>query len=544
MGDAGSDARSDPCCDSSTEEPAFCEAASEPASVSDECASTITYCEQSALLEIEDAPGYGRGVALVDIDGDGWLDIWRSESGSPVDGHVLQSGAYRNQGDGTFERWDLGIADEDLAMNWAGVFGDIDNDGDPDLFLMNGGYEGEQPAALYRNDLEETGSFTEITEEAGIDTRPVWWWGGAFADFDLDGDLDLAAFGRSGSVTNTLQLYRNDGTGSFEEVSDELGLPDPGGDVKNPVWIDYDRDGDPDLLVTRHSPSISWDDEVGLFENRGSDGFVRVDPTDFPGEPVLSEEEFTFAAAAADFNQDGWQDIYLGRWGLQDYIALNQGDGTFELVGPEVGLEVPDGHNTMGLGIGDFTGDGFPDVLIGPGNPREAFPPVAFCSLGDELGFERCDEDFLAGVGETRWHGAAVGDLDGDMVPDVVWNLGGFHSYDQSEDADTRDELAVFINHDDPGQAVASVHVKGTESPVMAYGAQLRLEGDEPWYKVIHGAQGFQSRNSLDVLVPLGSADVEGLTVTWPSGRTEQFAVHARTNCELVEGTGTVVTGG
>ncbi|MFW6197675.1 MAG: FG-GAP repeat domain-containing protein, partial [Myxococcota bacterium] len=305
------------------------------ASIPDACSPTVTHCEQSEELGIEDEPAYGRGVALVDIDGDGWLDIWRSDSGSPVDGHVMRAGAYRNRGDGTFEPWDLGIAEEDVIMNWAGVFGDIDNDGDLDLFLVNGGYEGDRPCALYRNDLAETGAFTEITEAAGIDTDSLPWWGAAFSDFDGDGDLDLVITARTelGGTTSvdTLRLYRNDGAGSFEEVSNELGLPDPQGDVKNPTWVDYDRDGDQDLVIGRVLPNIVADEAVGLFENRGRDGFEHVDSSIFPGESIASED-FAFAVAAADFDQDGWQDIYLGRWFGEDLIALNQGDGTFELV--------------------------------------------------------------------------------------------------------------------------------------------------------------------------------------------------------------------
>lgn len=515
------------------------------ASIPDGCPSDVTHCEQSDALGIEDNPAYGRGVALVDLDGDGWLDIWRSDSGSPVDGHVMRAGAHRNRGDATFEPWDLGIAEEDVIMNWAGVFGDIDNDGDLDLFLVNGGYEGDRSCALYRNDLAETGGFTEITEAAGIETDPLWWWGAAFADFDGDGDLDLVVTGRSGnrstSGVDTVRLYRNDGTGSFEEVSDELGLPDPQGDLKNPIWIDYDRDGDQDLVISRAVPNVLDDGQVGLFENRGDAGFVYVDPLIFPGHPVLADEIFAFAVSAADFNQDGWQDIYLGRWDSQDYIAINQRDGAFELVGPEVGLETPDDLNTMGLTVGDFTGNGFPDVLIGPGNPVEAKPPLAFCSLGVGVDFERCEDDFLAAVGESRWHGAAVGDLDHDFDQDVVWNLGGFASYDQSRDVDTRDGLTIFINQDGPDEPTASVRLRGTESPDVPYGTKLRLETEPRWHKVLHGTQGFQSQNPLEVLIPLGSNEAETLTVTWPSGRVERFDLHAWTACELVEGRGRIV---
>jgi hypothetical protein len=502
------------------------------------CGPDVIHCEQSAELGLRDGRGYGRGVALIDVDGDGWTDIWRSESGSPTEDHELRSGLYRNLADGTFEPWDVGIAEEHLDMNWAGIWGDIDGDGAPDLVLLNGGYEGKRPCALYRNDLEGSGQFVDVTEEAGLITEPEAWWSGAFGDFDGDGDLDLviAATGLGVRTPGALHLYRNDGRGRFEEVSEEMGIPQPVGDVKNPIWIDYDRDGDLDLIVSRTVPYVLYDDQAGLFENRGAEGFVRVDPSVFPGEPVASANEFAFAVVVADFDQDGWDDVYLGRWDRQDYLLRNLGDGTFESLGTEIGIETD--LNTMGLGVGDINGNGYPDLFIGPGDPRTDTPPVVWCNVGTELRFERCEDDFEAAVPLSRWHGVAFGDLNRDFKTDVVVNLGGWATHDRNTGDETDDWLMLFINHSDQVENAVRVHLVGSLSPRMPIGAHMRLDGSRPLYRTVHSAQGFQSINDPWMVLPMGTLEQANLHVHWPSGWKETFEVHAGTEMELVEGTG------
>lgn len=508
------------------------------------CGSGVTFCEQGQSLGIGGGLGYGRGVATVDLDGDGWIDIWRSESSHFGGEHPSESGAFRNMGDGTFERWDLGIAPEDLDKNWGGAFGDVDGDGDPDLFLVNGGYEGKSHCSLYRNDLAQEGRFVEITAEAGISQELLWWWGASFRDFDGDGKLDLVVTSRTGySLTrdlDTVRLYRNLGDGTFEEVSNAVGLPDGQGDLKNPVWLDHDRDGDPDLLIPRYFPNLGYDDATGLFENLGGEAFVRVDPAVFPGLPP-SEENFAFATAVADFDQDGWEDVYLGRWEDPDYIVHNKGDGNYELLGAEIGLVRPDGSNTMGLGVGDFTGDGYPDVLIGPGNPSSARPPVVFCSTPGGLRFERCEQDFREAIGEARWHGAAVFDLDRDLDKDVVWNLGGFAFEDQNTGNDTRDVLAIFVNHGSK-RGFARFRLRGTESPALPLGASVRMTIDRTHRRTLRGAQGFMSTNSRWMLAPAHDGPSLDLRVRWPSGRLERFGIAAGRERTLYEGMGVPIS--
>jgi hypothetical protein len=504
------------------------------------CDPDVDHCEQSEDLALRDGRGYGRGVALVDVDGDGWTDIWRSESGSPDDPLPLRSGLYRNMGDGTFEPWDVGIADEHLDMNWAGLFGDIDGDGAPDLVLLSGGYEGKGALSVYRNDIHGSGTFIDVTDEAGMASEPAAWWSGAFGDYDGDGHLDLVVTARSHDDGQAhVLLYHNDGTGSFRDVSSEMGLPPGSGDLKNPVWIDYDRDGDLDLIISRIYPMTGDGADVGLFENHGNDGFVPVDPSIFPGDIEGPIYGLAFAVAVADFDQDGWEDVYLGRWDQQDYIYRNRGDGTFDVMGPEVGFDAPSELNTMGLGVGDLTGNGYPDIFVGPGDPWTARPPLVYCNVTDELRFTRCGDEFLDAVPEARWHGIAFGDLNRDFQTDVVVNLGGFASYDRATGEDTADWLTVFLNHSDHEGHAVRIRLVGSETANPPIGAQIRLDAERNVYQTIYSAMGFQSINDEWMVLPMGEVETAEAHVHWPSGLVETFTVTAWTEAELVEGAGT-----
>ena len=258
------------------------------------------WCQEAEAAGLHAAgPMHGRGAAFVDMDGDGWEDLWQSDT---TGGSCL----YRNRGDGTFELFDAGIARQALASNWSGVWGDIDNDGDPDLFLVNGGYEGELPCALYRNDVPEGKPFADITAAAHLKALRGDWWGASFADYDGDSFLDLAVtrIGLTGDAPMVL-LYRNRGDGTFEEVSESVGLVPPAGLLKNPVWLDYDRDGDPDLYI-----AMGEYGEHALFRNDGGTWFARVAFDLDPDLPVdNSFEIFSRLLRRRGRLQPGW----LGR---------------------------------------------------------------------------------------------------------------------------------------------------------------------------------------------------------------------------------------
>lgn len=470
-------------------------------------------------------PAYGKGAAFVDVDGDGWDDIWASDSDARSSGDFGLSTLYRNRGDGTFEPFDVGIDPDDLYLNWAASFADYDNDGDPDLLLLNGGFAGEGSLVLYRNDLRETGRFTRATEEAGIDAGIETWWGASWADYDLDGWLDFAVT----PVIGRAAIFRNLGNGRFERIEiATLGIELPEReDLKNPVWLDFNLDGYPDLFVAGPWPA--------LYQNEGNGRFRDVSALTSLGD--LVPWPYVFAAATEDFNQDGWPDLYLGRFMLQDMILLNRGGTEFVALDRDAGLDMVVGppasdkgfadpgwvENTMGLGVGDFNNDGMPDVFIGTGNPYFKYDDVVLCNVGQAAAgtaqFRRCSDPFVRGHGAKQTHGIALGDIDRDGVTDVFFNVGGMRVFRGEQPPNTRDPHALYVGAKRrDGGNTATVRLEGTVSNRDGIGARLRVEGAWQRHYVAQSTQGFQSQNSSWMRLALGASDKGTVSVTWPSG--------------------------
>ena len=388
------------------------------------------YIERSDAVGLGGVVGYGRGAAFVDINGDGFDDLFVADTD---DRHRANdfgvSQMYLNKQDGTFERADVGIDADHLVAAWAGSFADYDRDGDPDLLIANGGYTTTSSLVFYENRMSTDNRFVDVTSASGIQASTTrlgdsFWWGVAWADYDNDGWLDVIITRRSGSAL----LLHNEGDKTFSETGMALGIDIENMlDAKNPVWFDFDEDGDQDLYIAGMQVHA-------FYENRVSAGEGFKDITDLLELNALTGETPTvFAAITADFDQDGHEDLYLGRWDMQDYMLFGDGRGNFRALGSEAGLDaiidytsVPY-ENTMGLGIGDLHDDGFPDVLIGTGAPSYTGADIVYCNDGNRS-FSRCtylltdeNDDHI----ETRAHGVVFADVDRDGYTDFYWNLGG-----------------------------------------------------------------------------------------------------------------------
>ncbi len=275
-------------------------------------------------------------------------------------------------------------------MGSGAAWGDYDNDGWPDLFLVDIAHPLPRPDAgeptasaggsgdpggsrLYRN-LGD-GTFRDVTEEAGIDHREVGM-GAAWADVDNDGWRDLLVTGYG-----TSRLYRNRGDGTFEDVSRMAGL-DQAGFWTGVAWGDYDRDGWIDAYVTgyvRYSPGaglggaqLQYDVEVPasinpssfrpqrnlLLHNRGDGTFQDV----AAAAGVEGAEGRSLSAAWTDFDDDGLLDLYVANDVSDNVLYRNRGDGTFEDISHAA--LVADYRGAMGLAVGDWDGDGDTDLFI------------------------------------------------------------------------------------------------------------------------------------------------------------------------------------
>lgn len=515
--------------------------------------------------------GYGRGAAFVDIDSDGDDDLFVADTDGRLFGEPYgMSQFYLNDGTGQFAPAELNLDPDDFHSTWVGSFADYDNDGDPDLLVGNGGFTGSSTLALLENRISLGQGFVNVTQKAGFwgqnnAVEDEAWWGVSWADYDNDGWLDVVVSRLQGRPL----LYHNDGEGKFSERGEQLGLEDNNNlNTKNPVWIDYDSDGDQDLYIAGMDWHAFYRNDIERFENVTESVFVK------PMEG-RSDLPVVFAVATADFDQDGNEDIYLGRWDSQDYIMFGDGAGEFEMLGREIGLDSinhvalsetdtqpfsaqgnrarsqarennqlngtdlpPPFENTMGLGIGDLFDDGLPDIVIGTGNPQFAAADIIFCNQGQRI-FERCTDLFIEATDEhvmTRGHGAVFADVDRDGRTDLYINLGGHPPFDFGQKVESREVNKLFVRQTDEPVNAAWLTLSGTNSNRDAIGARVKYGvGDQIRYHYVRSTFGFQSQNSATLLLPFGDSDTVPVTIDWPSGSTTELIVNAGSTINVVE---------
>jgi hypothetical protein len=290
----------------------------------------IGYFPDVAALAGVDVFERSGGVIVDDFDGDGLLDIVLSSSG-PLDPMHF----FHNNGDGTFtdRTKEAGLSDEIGGLNM--VETDYNNDGHPDILVLRGGWWGHfggYPLSLLRNN--GNGTFDDVTEEAGLLT-PGPTQTAAWADYDGDGWLDLFVGHESkAGDEHPSQLFHNNRDGTFTEVKAPgramfSGLGSDLGFVKGVAWGDYNNDGRPDLYVsTMFGTSF-------LFRNDGPRDPKHPETgewvfTDVTAQAGLGGKRFTFPAWFFDYDNDGWLDIFAG-----GYSTTSMEDvGSFELGKP------------------------------------------------------------------------------------------------------------------------------------------------------------------------------------------------------------------
>ena len=314
----------------------------------------------------------------------------------------------------------------------------------------------------------------------------------------------------------------------------------PDCDLKNAVWWDHDTDGDADLYVAGRKCHA-------FYENTGG-GFVDATQRIF-GSILPPERPEVFTAGVEDFNQDGNEDLYLGRWDQQDYILINQGDGSVVLRGREFGLDMAIGddplENTMGLGIGDIYDDGYPDILIGTGNPSTPVRDLLFCNDQGRR-FYRCGDTLHLKTGpndKTRGHGVAFADIDHDGDTDVFINLGGhpgydhgfFHHVTSASENESRQVSKILVQQASRTHNTASLSLVGTISNREAIGTRVKVTGTRPHFYKLRSTQGFMSQNSRRLTVTLGQEQTAEVEVHWPSNQISTLTLRADQHLVIYE---------
>jgi len=453
----------------------------------------------------------GRGTAIFDYNNDGLLDIVVTAAHA---GCTL----YRNNGDGTFTDVTVGSGLDECVNGFVIIAGDYDNDGFPDLFVTRlGFYYGD--CALYHNNGD--GTFTNVTEQAGVSS-----WGATYTaqwvDYDCDGYLDLfIGYNLGGMFDRRIQnrLFHNNGDGTFTDVTKESGL-DTMFTTIGSSWGDYNNDGYPDLFLS------SGLGRPQLFRNNGNGTF-----TDVSQQAGLTDHLVATTCCFADYNNDGWLDIVQYTWsdhedavqtmktghGPEDGSPLviwhNNGDGTFTPKTREIGLDGCWG--TMSGNFGDVNNDGYIDLLLGNGSPRmERLEP--FILMENDRGSFR-NTTFSAGLPFSgKSHGVNCADLFGDGRMSIVIAAGGGYPGDLLQ-------TAVHCPKMLPGNYL-NVRLKGVKSNRDGNGARITLfaGGGKQIREVTNGS----SFGCLPAEQHFGlgtSTQVDAIEIRWPSGLVQRI---------------------
>ncbi|MDE0625543.1 MAG: CRTAC1 family protein [Bryobacterales bacterium] len=521
---------------------------------------TVYYGSSEQVQYIVEANGCG--VAFYDYDNDGWLDVFLlngTRLGGLPPGATATNRLYRNNRDGTFTdvTRDAGL----VRSGWANsvCIGDFDNDGNDDLFVT---YWGQN--VLYRNNGD--GTFTDVTQDAGLAGVPDRWNAGAtFIDYDRDGHLDLFVSnyvevdlarlplpgqgnncewkgvpvfcGPRGMEGTKNYLYRNNGDGTFTDVSEEAGIHRPHGYYGMTALVtDVDEDGWPDIYVACDStPSI-------LYRNNGDGTFTDIAVESGVAYSENGREQAGMGLATGDYNGDGRLDIVKTLF-ADEMPALykNLGNATFADMSVAAGLHEVTQHIQWGAGLVDFDNDSWPDLFYAVGNlfPRvERFNP-RYPYRGPRFLFRNLRDGSFANVtaecgpGLTTPHssrGCAFGDFDNDGDMDVlVMNMNEPPSLIRADISTANHWLKVKLT--------------GVDSNRTAIGARVDVRsGDRTQSQEVQSQTSYYSVNDFRLHFGLGAAlEADRLTVRWPSGKRETLrSVPADRVVYIEEGRGIV----
>jgi len=476
---------------------------------------------------------------------------------------------------------------------------DYDQNGLLDLYLVNGAatrvYKPPQPmrGALYRNNGD--GGFTDVTAKAGVGAEGLFGMGVAVGDYDNDGFPDLFVLGYARCI-----LYHNNGDGTFTDVTARAGVQNSGLWASSAAWFDYDNDGKLDLIIANY---VDWSPERNFYcGDRGPGMRSYCHPDDFHGQPPTlyhnnGDGTFTDVSKSSgvglkggnglgvvtfDYDNDGWQDIFIANDHMPNFLFHNNRDGTFREVGYQAGVAVSaDGQFEAGMGTdaADTTGSGRLDLIVGHLDMQLA---RVYQNLGDQT-FE--DATLRSKLSYSTYHmstfGARFMDYDNDGWRDlflanghVLDNIERYHAdtkYAEPKmmfrntgsgifenvsdqlgsdfqlprvsrgaaigDFDNDGDLDILINNcgqtpqllrNDGGNANHWLEILliGTKSNRDGVGARVKvIAGDLVLYDQRKGGMSYQSAQDPRLHFGLGQgSNVDLIEILWPSGSTTKLA--------------------
>ena len=428
--------------------------------------------------------GLGKGVAFADINNDGLTDLYVSNKGGA-------NRLYLNKGAGRFEditaKAGTGLDYPGFAMG--SVFGDYDNDGYMDLYLATGGQYEIEANRLFRN--LGNGTFEDVTEKAGVGLK-AFTYAASFVDYDNDGFLDIYCANYGVGAKNV--LFRNNGDGTFGDVTDSAGVGDRSWSWMG-VWADVNGDNFADLYVVNGRYPAGEPNK--LYINNGNGTFTETSKT-----AGVDDANWGLGATFADIDNNGTLDLFVSNYVGPNNLYLNDGKGHFTLASEKIKTD----HEGWGKGptFGDIDHDGDVDLYEGD------------CKLANQLYVNDGKGNFV-NIAESqpqlqcqtvRTKGTAFADIDNDGDLDLyVVNWGAPNK--------------LYKNNQDDKNWI-KVKLTGTVSNRDSFGAKVKVfeKGQDKLLALreLRSASGFCAQEPQELHFGLSSAKTYDVLAIFPSG--------------------------
>ena len=478
---------------------------------------------------------FGPGVCVADFDGDGWQDIYFVNGRDLYNrGISVNNALYRNNHDGTFTdvTEKAGVAGTGYGLGC--VWGDFDNDGFPDLFVTQYGRN-----VLYRNN--GNGTFTDVTDKAGVagNESGAFHSGATFFDYDRDGWLDLyvgsyVALGdkrycQLGDVLSSCApseyrgspdaLYHNNRDGTFTNVTAAAKIYQPDGKNLSVAAADYDDDGWPDLFVANDGLNAY------LYHNERNGTFKEIGLVTGMALNAQGRVMAAMCISLGDYDNDGRLDLYISDFQRSsDHVWHNDGKGFFAEVSDQAGITRPTRDVlSFGGGFFDYDNDGWLDLFIANGH---VYPEVEQATPGTHY---RQINSLFHNEGNGKF--AEVGKLAGTGFGTPYVGRGvAFADFDNDGFMDVvvannGDSPLVLHNSGGNGNHFLNFRLLGTKSNRDSMGARIRVvAATMSQIREIAGGGSYLSQSDLRANFGLGKAGrAETVEVSWPSGLRQVF---------------------
>ena len=482
----------------------------------------------------------GAGGAFLDVDNDGFLDVYLVNgspapafSDAPAGTPRQPNRLFRNRGNGTFEDVTerAGVAGHGFGTTAAAA--DYDNDGHTDLLVVN--FDG---LILYHN--AGNGTFAEVTERAGLISQQAGI-SATFLDVDRDGHLDVFVanylrYDPAVKVPPGTQtpypgplayepefnlLYRNRGDGTFEDISERAGIRIPGHRAMSVAALDYDVDGDTDLYVSNDgTPNL-------LLANDGRGRFVDVGLKSGAGFNQFGAADGSMGAAVGDCNGDGLPDLFVTRFGNAS-LYLNSRGGYFEdRIQPSGILPVSSQYTGWGGNFLDFDNDGDLDLFIANGDAHylRGMPPLLLENRGDGSFLDASAKGGAMTAHPRNARGSGAWDFDNDGRMDLLTSTLG-------------DRAVLWRNVARTGAHWLTLRLTGTQGNRDGFGAHVQVTaGGRTWSGECRCPTSYVFQQDPRLHFGLATnRSVDRIEIWWPGGQTQRLAnVTADQVLEVIE---------